>query len=274
MITTASLFDELENIVKEAGLREGLKTLLTGRVPLFHGTSVERGAQILEKGLIPQGSAGVTQLLPGLAEAEKNLAFTSLNPSKARMYAIQQIGLSRLDKLRNLYQRLPESVKGMIPQSIRSAGNETLKDLPANNLISRYSALGLGLLPGGKKVVEADVPREFLKGKAALGKELPRMQEQMGPDTDKLLEETFHMPDLASKGLAHNFMSDVPVTGGIPSEYIRGSDKYKGITADELRQHVRNTISDPIGVGKDVLRSTLGIAHRPGTLISPNAKAW
>lgn len=209
----ASFFDEIEKI---GGIRSGLKTLLTGRVPLFHGTTAERAAQIAEKGLIPHGSPGVTQLFPELAAKERNLAFTTLSKGGARMYAGQQAGMDGLKHM--------------------------------------HGTLG--------SIVRADVPRDFLKEHATLGQELPWALEWTRKN------RVVSRPKRKLQELKKAFLTsfDVPVQGGIPPKYIRGPF-YSPVTINEIKQHIKNTISDPVGVGKDVLRSTLGVAHRPSTLL-------
>ena len=249
---------------KTAGIRSGLKTLLTGRVPLFHGTTAERAAQIAEKGLLPQGAHGVTQMFPELAAREKNLVFTSLGKGAANTYAWQQAGADRLQGMQGLLDRVNSSVQGtgVLPGKVRHFADKTRSMLGSkgNNMARRQVETLLGALPGsGKKVVRADIPRSFLKEHATLGQELPWMIEHnILPPVDPLVRNI---------QVGSNFSSHVPVQGGVPAKYIRGSSAYQPVTMGEIKQHVKDAISDPVGVGKDVIRSTLGFAHRPSTLL-------
>jgi len=242
---------------KLGGVGGALRTLFTGRVPLYHGTSTARAAKILEEGLIPQAAEGATanvlkNVSAGMAEAmqpwqmaERNLAFTTRNPTLAKTYGMQQAGRDRYDRLGTALQRV-----------LGEQGSPL--QMNAINL--------LGILPGGKRALRANVPRSYIHNAEHLSLEArlnpgfidyrARVQ-HANPTVKRLLQETTAMP----------YATDVVLKGGVPAKYFRGSPQYQGVTPSELTQHFREAVSNPRQLGGDVLRSLTGYSHRPGTLI-------
>ena len=88
-------------IQKTAGVRAALKTLFTGRVPLYHGTSATRGAAIQAKGLLPDVGGGVSEKVMNLTTDNRGLVFTTRSPAEAGGYARSQAGIDRLANIRN-----------------------------------------------------------------------------------------------------------------------------------------------------------------------------
>lgn len=268
----SGFFDELE---KDAGLREGLKTLLTGRVPLYHGTSVGRARKIVKRGLKPQGASGISKRISNalaldLPEAEKGLAFTTRSKDVANRYALQQAGLERVDAAKGMVGKFLDKFSKHAPSSTTNYLNKANKALRTENEISSMvdTALArqLGRLPGKKKLVRMDVPRAKLKSVEGIGQELHK-----NPNLVLQREALKAKHPKAEQLTALPFIHDVPIKGGVGSEYIRGSKDYKRVSLDELKQHFRNVAQDPKEFGKDVLRSTLGVSHRPGTLLRQGA---
>jgi len=232
-------------VSKEAGVLDALRTAFTGRVPLYHGTSLPRASNIRAVGLQPQGAKGISTAL-NLSDVEKGLAFTTRNPTVAKTYATQQVGLDRAARLRNFLQR---------------------HQLPGHDFITPEieTALGrsLGALPGGgKRVVRMNVPRSLVHQHEGVAPEL-----HLGQGAILQRQALRNVHPLLEQVPASNFMFDVPLRGGVPSQYVKGSPTYQGVSAEELRQHFRNVRKDPRGVGKDVLRSLFGVQHRPSTLL-------
>lgn len=289
LVTLSAFFGELEKISqpvtsadspiegvdKEAGLREGLRTLLTGRVPLYHGTSTGRARSIVRQGLKPQGKAGISKRLSdalsstgsGFHEAEKGLAFTTRGKTVAKSYAKQQAGLERVDAVKGRVGKYVAAAEKHAPKRVQEyikRGRKTLSDTPAIGFAAdRMAANALGSIPGRKRLVRMDIPRTRVKAIEGIGQEIhknPALLEQRralrarGPKWEQIP--------------AANFIQDVPIKGGVGREFIRGSKEYKKVGLGELKEHGRQILKHPREVGKDVLRSTLGVSHRPSTLLN------
>lgn len=279
MLPLNSFFDELQKVAeqnKAGGLREGLKVLLTGRMPVFHGTSAARGAKILKEGLKPQGASGISQkvteaLTPAmsrgdipLAQAEKGLAFTTLNPTEAATFAAQQAGMDRFVRGQGLLSNLlgrGTSLPGKLGLGAHKAQEAVASASPVHPFTRPITSF-LGALPGGKRVVRADIPRKSLHQAEGIGQEL-HVTPSMKMTRELLREKHPLLEQLPAVG----FMSHVPLRGGVPTQYIRGAKGYQGVSLDEIRRHAGEIMRNPMGVGKDVLRSTFGVAHRPSTLL-------
>jgi len=231
-------------------------------MPLFHGTSAGRAKRILEEGLRPQGSKGISDVM-GLAGPEAGLAFTTLSPSNAANYAMQQVGLERAPVLQRLLGRLGVVAKKTtlpIPEKLRSGiQNVTHSIAGMTPSETRPLAPVLGSLPGGKRVLRMDVPRTSIREAVA-----PELHQ---PIMRRLRQTLRSKHPLLEQVAATSFMHDVPVAGGVPAAYVRGSPHYQGVSLQELREHGRQILTNPVEVGRDVLRSTLGVSHRPGTLL-------
>lgn len=231
---------------KEAGIRDALKVLLTGRTPLFHGTSKPIAKQIMSSGLVPGGSPGITQALsPELARLESGLSFLTRSPANARSYAQQQAALETV-----------KSVRGSPTVSKALEGLELV--LPKESLDLH---LARAIMPFHRgKVLKASVPRSFLQQNQAFG--LEAAGPNMGPIRNLLKEHP-----ILEQGVGLPFISDVPVKGGLPPQYIKGSPSYQGITVPELKQHFQSAVADPKALGKDTARALLGVSHRPSTIL-------
>ena len=177
VVTVSALFDELEKISqpiltssetetstegvdKEAGLRAGLRTLLTGRVPLYHGTSTSRARGIVSSSLKPQGKPGISKRLSdvletsmgkGFHEAEKGTAFTTRSKPLATVYAKQQAGLERLDAIKGRVGKFVEAAEKYAPKSVSSRIQKSRKaysDPMIGSAVDRAAAAQLCRIPG------------------------------------------------------------------------------------------------------------------------------
>ena len=285
-MTTPSFQAFGDELVKIAGGRDALRVLLTGRVPVYHGTSASRAKRILQEGIVPNSGGGISDIVldPSL---NQGLSFSTLNPGMAKTYADQQRGLERGRSLTHfmdskLWQKAEKKIPGL--DFIRG-----FNSVPAAQLqLSR----GLGQLPGGKKIVKARIPRRFLAQQEVLNPEADR-----GPLVKMLRDRADSMPENLPKDSVPpflsnhydalnpayqkarptmqaaikvapslNFMTDVVQRGGIHPQNIVGSPSYRGTTIQDLKNHFQDIRQDPKGVGKDVLRSLFEVRHRPRTL--------
>jgi hypothetical protein len=112
-----------------------------------------------------------------------------------------------------------------------------------------------------REVLEARVPWNELRRRKGIGAEL-----HGGPMTNQRAILKNLDPRLESIP-AMNFMTDVPVRGGLPSKFIKGSPNYQRTSVQSLRDHAREVKKDPKGFGKEVLRALTGVEHRPSTLL-------
>jgi hypothetical protein len=268
--------DELEKI---AGLREAARVALTGRVPLYHGTRKALQQGILREGVMPQAAEGVSTML-GLSEPEKGLAFLTRSLPEAKQYAAQAVGVDRFNKLKTLLspklKALAERFGVKVPEEVQAS----LKDPEAKKYLGGLSlkvSRPLSVLPGGKRVVRANVPRAVVKSMEGPVPELihgpvAQQLEELNPIL-KAVPEPYgkyvrKIPSLAQHSLAFGFGSTVPIRGGVPAKFIKGSPLYQGVTIPELKQHVRSVVADPKEFVKDVARSLTGFSHTPGTMLA------
>ena len=255
-VQVVGFLDELEKI---AGIREAIVTALTGRVPLFHGTSKSVARKAVTKGLLPQGSKGVSSYIPGLKKLEKGLSFTTRSPKEAKRYAAQQVGLERAEALSRM---LPSGLKKEIKKALPSAEMAQVAKVRA--------AKGLASLPGGKRVVRASVPRKVLKGVEGNVPEVagPLLgQMRKGMQIAQYQGGAKGRAARAAEGIAAlPFLSVVTAKGGIPAKYIKGP-KFQGVGRKEIIQHLKDVRADPKEFAKDVGRSLFNISHRPSTIL-------
>lgn len=248
---------ELEKI---AGKREALKVLLTGRVPIYHGTSKRNARSILDQGLRPQGSRGITTHFPEVAAAEQGLAFGTRNREVARVYARQASGLDKGDKLKRLVpERYRKAVHRLVDKHAPTSEMEELGHKAVSLTPARVLQL-TGLSRG--RVVRADVPRRVLSQVQGIGREL-----HVNPVALRQREGLRQVHPKLEQATAANFVTDVPLKDTLGPQYMRGGRKYERVSLKELRQHLQDARSDPKGLAKDVLRSWTGISHRPSTLL-------
>ena len=256
--TVSEFWEELEKI---AGVRDALRLVATGKVPLRHGTTKATAKKIKELGLRPQGTSGISELvgIPG----ERGTAFTTRSKAKAGNYAMQSEGLRRAKRLREM---LPTSVKDRIRESGLLEGLEEGaaaqgSNISGANLLELQAARALASFPGGR-VVNARVPWRELRGIETSGTELH------APTALQLRETLRGVSPQLEKLPAMAFASDVPVQGGLSASRIVGSPHYQRSSLQSLREHLRNVRAEPRAFGKEVARAATGFSHRPSTLLN------
>lgn len=279
-------------LIKDAGVRDAVRTALTGRVPLRHGTSAGRAAAIRSKGLIPDAATGVSEAVSKeLAEAQRGLAFTTRSPGTAKTYARQQQGLEAFEadpaghsaRMRDkAVGRLAFLDKGLgyLPEGpLRQAVVDGLA--PARQAIEKAELNPLAVAralaprkPAANSIVEMRVPRDYIAAHEAPSVEGRKMFEALGlsGNARKLQELAPNIPtelatELGALPAAAPFSRDVVLRGGVPSKYIKGAPDYQGVTLDELRKHLTSARENPRGLLKDVARSYSEVSHRPTKIL-------
>lgn len=267
-ITLNSFFDEIvrlrEEHEKTGGLREGLKTFFTGRIPLYHGSSASRVSSILEEGLKPQASRGISSVV-GVDALNDGLAFTTRNKGVAKSYAAQQTALERADKLHAKFPKIMDRLRKsrLVPQRVTDfLGNHPPPDSTGLMQIAqsagpaRGALLGVvGAAPGKRNIARFDIPRSMVAQKAVANPEVTGFAVRQNPE------------------IAAAFATDVVMKGGVPAEFARGSSKYRRVTAREVKDHVVAAAKNPKAFAKDVAKSTLGISTDPRKLINSAREA-
>jgi len=247
------LMEDEKPPVKEAGVREALYTALTGRVPLQHGTSKTISREIARTGIKPQGSRGISDVFD-LSEAEKGLAFLTRNPAESKLFAHQAEGLRRVQLLRSLLKKRVPTVSKEIEGVLQEAPK-----------VEKGLAMLAGMVPGGKKIVRANIPRQTLKAREGT---IPELTENPLIEISRQMHSKVH-PQM-EQAVALPFKSVVSVKGGVPAKYVKGSPSYQRPTFSEMRANLRSAAKDPKEYGKDVLRSLTGVSHRPSTILKRN----
>lgn len=282
-------------LTKIAGVRDALRTALTGRVPLRHGTSAGRAAAIRSKGLLPDAAPGVSGAVSQqLADAQQGLAFTTRAPNTAKTYARQQQGLEAFEadpvghteRLRGQAGKriaLLEKGLGYLPDGPLRKG---LEDgiAPVKDALGGTDIAPLAVArhiapkkPAPNSIVEMRVPREYVAANEAPSVEGRKMFDDMWAGAaDKIQAKVPGLPAAAAAELgalpaAGAFSHDIIMRGGVPSKYIKGSPDYQGVSFDELRQHFAAARKDPRGLLKDVARSYTEVSHRPTKILGLDA---
>ena len=253
----AAYWDELEKI---AGVREALRLLLTGKSSVQHGTSKTIAKRVLKEGLLPQGTEGVSKLIAVPGEA--GIAFTTRHPDIAKGYAAQARGIELSGKLRKVLPKaVKERIRGKLGPKLELQLAAQGSSAKAGDMLQLQAGRILSLIPGGKKVVEARIPWQELHKMETPGRELhsPAVQPMRS-----LLRQAH--PDLENVS-ALPFITDVPVAGGVPARFIKGSPHYQHSTPRSVLQHIREAKKNPKEFGKELLRNYYGISHAPWTLL-------
>jgi hypothetical protein len=251
--TTATAFhDELAKIAQDeaetdaalaaGGLLGGgyvaskAKPLVTGRTRLLHGTAEEYVPKILDKGILPAsagGSKGVSEILDkAVRDPSKNLAFATRDPMQARGYAVQAAGMKKaLTAVPDKHDIELAKAMGLEPKQLlaRKAQAEVAMD-PKN--------VGKILNPFNKKgVIEMDVPlwRKDVASKIRVNPEVASakaaVDKGIAPNFAKALQKRQIQKELGDKVVA--------LEGGISPEFMRGSSKFKGLSAREIVDYAK-----------------------------------
>lgn len=287
-------FDDL-GLQKEAGIRDALQVALTGRVPLRHGTSAARAARILETGLQPGASHGVSQAVdalrdatghavgPGLVQLQEGLAFLTRHPAEAQMYGRQQAALERAPDVRaraqNALARILQ-LKERVPATLAPA-HDALEAAHAAGTRALSLVPDLGLtrfiqhtpeVADAARVLEARVPRVQLRSATSAHPEAGQLLTQrlnaLDAAGDALPEPARTLARAAAPRRAGGpFMRNMVVRGGLPSSAFVGGAGYRAVPSlHELRTHAADALQHPLEYAKDVGRALTGISHRPANV--------
>jgi hypothetical protein len=209
---------------KEAGLWSKLKTLATGRVPMYHGTSGGRAAKILREGIQPGQRGGIIDAVaqaaddPGFRDINEALTFATKDKGMARQYATQQ---SLLEDLAPHVD--DEQKRRMIAQ--------TLSALPPAQWVQQAR--------GRAKVLETSLPVYTQRG---AGRFVPNPEATQGPAIKA-----------QRGGLALGFGGATPERGMADIEAMPNADAIKSMfTPEQLESVARKggiaTAIDEIGM--------------------------
>jgi hypothetical protein len=284
MTVLTSFADELEKI---GGFREAGRFLATGRSTVYHGTSRANAKNIRGAGLrAAKKKGGVSDAVPGL-EGEKDLVFTARSKKHARNYAKQQQHLEYADRAigavpENIKKRIADSKAGrLFSEAIEEQGGKP--DQAARRMAGVVSMKAqnavLGRLPKRARkpvdnlisgdVTEAHVPWKKLRRNLGTATE-----PQVGPMAQKIedLPVSGKVKKVGKTLLNVQFMHDVPVKKKVTGRYIKGSDKYRKVSVEEVKQHARAAKAQPKEFGYEFLRNLTGIERRPDLMATPAAR--
>lgn len=272
-----------ETLTKEAGLREFLRFLGTGRTTAYHGTSEGIAKAIREsKGIIPRKSKGVSDVFieSGAPDptAGRRLSFLTRSWPEARNYARQQGFIE---------------ATGATPPLFGAQAGREIAESGIGELIPQARKLWGGVRGarrGARRgVVEARIPRGAVKRQVnpeagvlrdkmenLLDDAIPQYSEQVAQSVpSKLLtnwpfRRTFGVqsPNYwrgpafrgeGTKGLPRPVKPQAGTTAAIPSRHIVGSPSYQGVTRDEVVRHLKETLRNPKETAIEALRNLTGI---------------
>jgi hypothetical protein len=223
---------------KEAGIRDFLKFLTTGRSTAYHGTSVPIAKAIREGGgIIPRKSRGVSDVLKEVSHDPtmgKQLAFFTRSPGSAKSYASQQGFIEGA---------------GTTPQQLflKTTGNE-IDLLPA--LQKAWSGIRGGIRSRGEGVIKAQYPfRKFSPIKNPEGRALA--EEVGGKSPPKALERLYGLLFRKTYGLK----APTPGAPAMPTKFIRGTKDYQRVTLPEIKEHLSWAQKNPLSAAGEALRS-------------------
>ena len=242
-------------VEKEAGALSKLKTLLTGRRTVYHGTSPTRAVSVRREGLKPQGKPGVTEfvqqareatnqdLLGDLVTRNRGLNFLTTDKSRARRYAAQQMLLTDLGRHDTVAGRASRSL-GKILEPIAPSREQATAG--AKGLVRSLGGRLYRLRPSSRKgVVRTEMPvRAYRK------REVPNPEVA---DVDKLLAAVFGETPPRAQALVANFVrrqavrevGPTALAGKVSPKAVVGSDKFKGLSKAELTNYYRWARKNP-----------------------------
>lgn len=218
---------------------------VTGRLGLYHGTSAERAEQIRQTGLRPGAAQGIlditeeTNNIPRGNMGAGKLVFTTMNPHDAMTYAVQQEYLQGRD------------LKGDAARKFMT-GDDGARVQMENRTNRIPGALARVHSPN---VLKLSVPENH-------GIPLVENPEFAQVKKDPMWRLTPWKEKFVREGLRDHRVFQ----GEVPTEYIKGSANYKGLTMGELVQHVRNNPGRfAKGAGKVLLGTTAAVGAAPAT---------
>lgn len=271
---------------KQAGLGSKLRSLLTGRTTLVHGTSPQRAQQIAKKGLQPNVGGGISGKL-NLDDANQGLVFLNrgspAGKADSMTYAAQQRYLEEGLPGADLAKKIEST--GWLPGPIRE-GAKNFSELSAKTLSDPTTQMSLrpigntlqkfrpstrqGLIearvPLWKKEVvpnpEIAVAKDKLFGRAdtnqivdTLSRELKgKLPSQAGRYVDALRPAAAKTINKGKEFVASQpFRQNVVVKGGIDPQYL-GGGRNIGDKAKETMDYWRWAKENPTEALQNALR--------------------
>jgi hypothetical protein len=227
---------------KEAGLKELMRFITTGRVTAYHGTVPGAAAAIREAGLIPSARPGVVahkiKKLQGDPTGGQTLSFLTRQTNKAKGYAKQQAYLEATGKRP---QEILQDLKG--PGTFVNTARDLWRGWRAGRIATR------------KGIVEARIPLQELK---------PIRNPELDTLSEKLLAQTPY-PEPVTKTISGLVFGDsfalAPRAGtnvALAPTRIVGSPSYSRVTLPEIKEHVIRSVKNPKDTLMEALRSATG----------------
>ncbi len=208
---------------------------ITGRDTLYHGTSKDRAAEILDKGLGLSAKPGIAEMLD--EELRPAAAYTTPNKIMATNYANQTAGIE--DKLR-YRDKSYQSEQDVIKQYARSRGGAPA---PHENA----------------EVLQASVPTWKMKTmpnpETAGGLGAMRERIVLSPETESALSK-FVAKNLAAPAAYYHGTRDKVFSEPVPSKYFRESPNFEGLSLGELGQYLK---TKPLRALGGVARGAAGV---------------
>lgn len=247
-------------IQKEAGIREFLKFLTTGRSTAFHGTSRAAAKSIREgKGVIPRHRRGIDAHIEEYTghdpTGKRRLAFFTRSRPQAKFHAGRQGFLEGAGTTRGYL------------------GVETLADVAMRGAVELPEQLKLfwkgtkGSWGGRRKgVVKVQYPaREFKIIRNPESERLAKYYVERAGGEMKNLPEFFQktITSLMRPPFRRTFALGSTRKGraAMPSRYIVGSPKYQRVSLPEIREHLRYAVQNPKTTVSEALRNLTGWQH-------------
>jgi hypothetical protein len=260
---------------KEAGIREAIRFLGTGRSTARHGTSGTIAKSIRREGVVPRKSKGIVDVFDDLGLPDptqgKDLAFFSRGGKKnvipyARQQGfIEETGGSPLtwgmevgEGLRDIMDSglSMATVREKVIPLVKDKGGTFIRGARAGNKASKEGLLEMRY-PARKfkpqTNPEMDVVRKKFDDLASyLPDELPPVSKSLvrglgNVQANLAFRDTF--------GLASKY----PGAAAMPAKYIRGSKAYQPVTLPEVREHLRHSVKEPGDTAREALRNLTGL---------------
>ena len=252
---------------KEAGIREFLKFLGTGRSTAFHGTSRGSAEAIKAgKGIIPRHRRGVVDVIKEELNYDptkkKQLAFLTRSKPEAKAYAGQQgmveaTGTTAPFLGKEIGVRIGEEGRGALPAELKRVWQ------------------GIKGARSGKRhgVLKAQYPaREFTPVRNPEGKlRANSLKDLIGGTTEKGVSKVW--PDIAERTLqtftgfpyrkTFGLRASRRGAAAMPTKYIQGTPGYQRVTFPEVKQHFQHAIKNPKETATEALRNLTGWQHVP-----------
>jgi len=237
-------------LIKEAGIREALRFLLTGRATGYHGTSAGLAEKIRAgEGLIPKKSLGITKQIEKLTGADpavgRRLTFLTRSKPEAARYARGQAFLEATEVPQALWPvQAMDRVIDRGAKEILPLGRERLRALRGQIQAKR------------KGVLEARYPaREF---KALKNPEIDLVSARARQRLEELgfSGAVSRTASRVSGVLPFAKTYGLRSRGGaaMPSKYIRGSEAYERISLPEIIDHLKHVRAHPRETAHEALQ--------------------